>query len=137
MANVEAITLTAIRRHIKKYGWNGQYFSTKESNREAFKGQCAYACDAVSEMITNTGRNGVMGDVSLCVRGWYRGEITECHRENPCSNFHPTENKHAHSWVRLPDGRILDPTWWQFTDAAAKVYIFPADDPRFEPDESA
>lgn len=127
-------SLTALRRHIKKFEWNGRWFTRNDSMRDVFEGQCEYAATALSEILT-----GKDGNWSLRVRGWYSGAITAIERSDPRARFYSSlrVTKHAHSWVRLPDGTIVDPTWWQFTDDRPKICVFPTNDPRFELDENA
>ena len=128
-------SLTELRAHIRKHVWNGRAVVSSDSNRDMFDGMCEYASTSLSELLT--GDFGLTG-WRLRIRGWYKGEITAIDPASSMSNFKRGDNtRHAHSWVRLPDGRILDPTWWQFTDAPVRMYLFDADDPRFEEDPSA
>lgn len=130
-------SLTALRNYIRINGWNGNTgASEKVSNAEMFRGECHNAACALSSLLIKPeGSSYTHSD--LVVRGWYKGEITATDRSNPCHNFHPTEEKHAHSWVVLKDGTILDPTWFQFTDTKPRMMVFPANDSRFEADANA
>jgi hypothetical protein len=127
-------SLTALRKHIKKHGWNACSGNTK-TLRDMFEGQCEYASTSLSEMLTG---DSTSAGWSLRVRGWYCGEITAIRPSDGSSNFKPGSHgtKHAHSWVVF-EGKIIDPTWWQFTDERPKVYVFDANDPRFEIDPEA
>lgn len=120
--------LTELRKHIRREGWNGG--SLQGSNRDVFAGMCEYASTSLSEMLT-----GEEGNWSLRVRGWYTGDCSAL-RGKPGAQFSETREGHPHSWVVF-NGKIIDPTWWQFTDAWVKVYEFDLNDPRFVPDESA
>ena len=62
------------------------------------------------------------------VRGFYHGEITRLDGFLRLS-LEP-DGSMQHSWVEK-DGKILDPTWWAFTNAPLKIYTFAADDPRY------
>jgi hypothetical protein len=121
------LTLTAIRKHIRRAGWNGRDFIARDSNRDVFFGQCEYASTSVSEMLT-----GVDGRWSLRVRGWYTGPVTV----GADWGWHPRGQGVAHSWV-VYNGKIIDPTWWAFENAKPAVYVFEANDPRFVADDNA
>jgi hypothetical protein len=133
--------LSDIRRHVKAHAWNGRDFTSRYSHYEVFDGQCEYASTALSEMLTGTGRNqwdieGRRGpDWSLRVRGLYCGDLTHSKTKSGCDRRAFSEGKHCHSWVEF-GGKIIDPTWWQFTGHPARVYVFPLDDPRFVRDDS-
>ena len=133
---MNVLTLTEIRRHVRKYGWNGQDFTSKMSNREVFVGQCEYASTALSEMLTGTGSLHRGGDWSLRVRGFYLGDLSAVLGEPGCDKRAVTERRHCHSWVEF-HGKIIDPTFWQFAGNRPGVYVFDASDPRFARDEKA
>lgn len=127
-------TLSQLRAHIKRHGWNGAWFTRNMSVREVFEGQCEYASTSLSEMLTADNESTGW---RLRVRGWYSGEITAIRPSHGASNFKPGDTtRHAHSWVVF-NGKIIDPTWWQFTNARPAIYVFDANDPRFEVDPEA
>ena len=64
-ANQTIPTLTEIRRHIQKFGWNGRDFTSKMSNGEVFAGQCETTATALSEMLTGTG-SVHQGEIGPC-----------------------------------------------------------------------
>ncbi len=129
------ITLTAIRKHIKRNAWNGRSFVSSDKNADVFHGMCEYAATAISEMLTDTGglNNNEHADWSLRVRGWYTGQV-----EPGTGDWIRNQNGIgvAHSWVVF-EGKIIDPTCWAFDNSKPRVYIFDANDPRYVPDESA
>lgn len=128
-------SLTDLRRWIKKHGWNGYNLASRKlTNGEFFAGECHNASCALSTMLAGTDPRYT--DDKYVVRGWYCGEITAFDRDYRQANFHEWEEKHAHSWVVF-HGWILDPTWHQFTNAKAKMYMFHIDDQRFQPDPTA
>lgn len=129
-------TLTELRRHIRKYGWNGQDFTPKMSHREVFLGQCEYASTSLSELLTGTGHPHRGGDWSLRVRGWYSGDLSAIKGSSGCDEHAFTEGRHCHSWVEFK-GRILDPTFWQFAGERPGVYVFDVGDPRYTRDSEA
>ena len=129
-------SLTQIRRHIRKNAWNGRDFTSGDSNREVFTGMCEYASTALSEMLTGTGFENGDCDWSLRIRGWYKGDISALLTHPHADQSQVAQGKYMHSWV-VYEGKIIDPTWWQFTDSKPGVYVFDLNDPRFEPDPSA
>ena len=111
-------TLSELAKHIR--GEITPWFSSKERLRDAFYGKCDTVAIWLADMVG--GRK---------VRGWYTGHIS--------ADMDNTMNKakhHAHSWVEK-DGKIYDPTWWAFTDAKPRIYVFPIGDPRYVEDEDA
>lgn len=131
-------TLYEIRLHIRAHAWNGQDFEPGTSNYMAFKGQCEYASTTMSEMLTGTGHNTHPRkiDWSLRVRGWYCGDLSDIKMSPACDEHAFSEGKHCHSWVEY-QGKIYDPTWWQFAGGEVKVYVFELGDPRFIRDPEA
>lgn len=137
MPTTKIPTLTDIRRHVKKHAWNGRDFTSKTSNREVFEGMCEYASTALSEMLTNTGKNsGEENDWSLRVRGWFSGDLSAILASPGCDSHATTEGRHCHSWVEF-GGKIIDPTFWQFAGERPRVFVFDINDPRFTKDEEA
>jgi hypothetical protein len=129
--NLKIPTLTQLRQHIRKHGWNGRDFTSRDSNHDVFDGQCEYASTSLSEMLTGKPMNW-----SLRVRGWYSGDLSRCANKPGCDKHVFTEAKHCHSWVEF-EGKIIDPTYWQFAGDTPKIYVFNLDDPRYARDEEA
>lgn len=136
VANTVVPSLTEIRRHVVKFGWNGRDFTSKMSNGDVFAGQCEFASTAVSEMLTGTGQVHRGGDWSLRVRGWFSGDLSAIIGEPGCDKNAETEGRHCHSWVEF-GGKIIDPTFWQFAGERPRVFVFDINDPRFTKDEEA
>lgn len=135
LKGVRIPTLTDIRRHIRAHAWNGRDFTPRMCHYDVFVGQCEYASTAISEILTGTGLRGKPSDWSLSIRGLYSGDLSEIKHRSGCDPRAFTEGRHMHSWVEF-GGKIIDPTWWQFTGEAARVYIFELDDPRYTKDDS-
>jgi hypothetical protein len=136
MTTTKIPTLTEFRQHIRKYGWNGQYFTSKMSNEMVFAGQCEYASTSLSELLTGIGNVHQAGDWSLRVRGWFSGDLSAILDSPGCDEHAKTEGKHCHSWVEF-EGKIIDPTFWQFAGERPRVFVFDINDPRFTKDEEA
>lgn len=128
-------TLYEIRKHITDHAWNGDDCLPGMSNEDVFSGQCEYASTAVSEMLTGTGKNGKPVNWSLRVRGWYYGDLSVI-ADQPGCDRHVASGKHCHSWVEY-NGKIIDPTFWQFAGDEVRVYIFEVGDPRYVKDSTA
>ena len=62
------------------------------------------------------------------VRGFYVGPITT--RRQFAQMSRESDGTMQHSWVEK-DGKILDPTWWAFSDAKLSVYEFNVSDERY------
>lgn len=77
-------------------------------------------CTAVAKQVVNAGL--VEGVV---VYGMWCGTI------EPGTHFYPRPFTH-HSWIILPNGRILDPTRWVFEGAEPYVYVGDGDDPDYD-----
>lgn len=79
--------------------------------RELLQGHCCHAAMLLVQLVGGT-----------YMRGFYAGPIT---RPDPfLQQSLERDGSCQHSWVEKDD-QILDPTWWQFTDAKLGIYIFP------------
>lgn len=86
-------------------------------SREALQGRCHEAATLLAELVDGTLR-----------RGFYAGEM-DTKRLFLRLSLEP-DGTLGHSWVEK-DGKILDPTWWAFTDARLGIYVWDVSDPRY------
>lgn len=92
--------------------------SWEQGARKALSGKCPHAARVLAVLIGGEYR-----------RGFYQGKIdySDVFRR---ITIEPNGTM-QHSWVEK-DGRIYDPTYWQFDDDALGVYIWEASDSRYK-----
>ena len=79
---------------------------------EKWEGQCyEVACAIVDNVI-------IEGEVEY---GLYLGPV------DPGGDFDHTKPAHCHSWIRKPNGDIIDPTLWVFRGFVPFIALIPHD----------
>ena len=97
--------------------------SWEQGTRKALMGKCPHAAKVLADLIE--------GEV---LRGFYHGHIDLSNVFHRIS-VEPNGSMH-HSWVEK-DGRIYDPTFWQFEDAPLGIYVWDVTDPRYRREDKS